>query len=101
MARRSLPDAVLVARHFDDNGRLIALPVKRERRRLVLEHIARQIPPVTDLDEFTINNLLRQFTEDVASVRRQLVDEGIVARPQPGRYLRPAGWSGADQPRPA
>lgn len=93
MSRTQLPDAVLVARHFDRDGRLIALPVKRERRLLVLAHLARHFPPATELDEYAVNTLLRPYSDDVASLRRALVDEGFLRRPEPGRYWReePAG----------
>lgn len=93
MPRRTLPDEVLVARHFDADGHLVALPVKADRRRLVLEHLAAAVPPGEDLDEYAVNNLLRPFSPDVASLRRYLVVEGLLERPTPGRYRRP-------EPRP-
>jgi hypothetical protein len=90
MTRPTLPDDVLVARHFDAEGRLTGLPVKRERRLLVLRHLVQAVPVEEELDEYAVNNLLRPFGADVASLRRQLVIEGLLDRPRPGCYRRPA-----------
>ncbi len=88
MARQS-SDAELVARHFDADGRLIMMPAKAERRLLVLQHLADQLPVEQELDEFRVNNLLRPFGDDVATLRRFLVNAGLLERPAPGRYRRP------------
>lgn len=64
------------------------MPVKRDRRLLVLRHLATVIPGGEPLDEFAVNNLLRPFSDDVASLRRLLVDEGLLERPAPGRYRK-------------
>lgn len=101
MARPQLPEHLLVARHFDTQGQLIALPVKRERRLLVLQHLAAAIPAGRELDESSVNALLRRFGADVASLRRSLVDEGFVERPAPGRYRRPEAGEDAADPDPA
>ena len=85
-----MPDEVLVARHLDAGGRLTALLVKRDRRLLVLRHVVQVVPPGPELDEFALNNLLRQFGPDVALLRRSLVDEGFLERSAPGRYRRGA-----------
>ena len=88
MSKRELPADVLVARHFDGEGRLTRMPVKRDRRLLVLAHLVEVVPHEVDLDEFAVNNLLRRFDSDVASIRRALVDEGFLTRPAPGVYRR-------------
>lgn len=82
-------DADLVARHLDPDGRLVSMPVKHQRRVLVLRHVVEVIPIGVELDEFTVNNLLRTLHDDVAMLRRSLVDERLLGRPRPGRYVRP------------
>lgn len=82
-------DVDLVARHLDAEGRLASMPVKHERRLLVLRHVAEAIPVGVELDEFAVNNLLRPLHDDVAMLRRNLVNEGLLDRPEPGRYVRP------------
>jgi hypothetical protein len=88
MSKREHPAELLVARHFDVEGRLTRMPVKRDRRLLVLAHLVEAVPHEVDLDEFAVNNLLRRFNHDVASIRRALVDEGFLTRPSPGVYRR-------------
>lgn len=82
-------DADLVARHFDADGRLTVMPAKPARRQLVLAHIAEQLPVGVELDEFAVNNLLRAIDDDVAQLRRSLINAGLLERPEPGRYRRP------------
>lgn len=81
-------DEQLVARHLDADGRLASMPVKPDRRLLLLRHVADRIPIGVDLDEFAVNNLLRGFSDDVATLRRDLVDARLLQRRSPGHYLR-------------
>jgi hypothetical protein len=79
---------VTISRHLDADGRLIAMPRKRANRLVLLRHIAGAIEPDVDHDETAINNRLRQFDDDVAMLRRYLVDEGLLERRPPGIYRR-------------
>jgi len=88
-ARHRPSDAELVARHLDADGRLATMPVKADRRHLVLCHVAERIPTGIDLDEFAVNNLLRGLSDDVATLRRFLVEAKLLDRPMPGHYRRP------------
>ncbi|HET9650066.1 MAG TPA: DUF2087 domain-containing protein [Microlunatus sp.] len=82
-------DADLIARHLGPDGRLVAMPAKPSRRLIVLRHIAADLPADQDLDEFAVNQVLRRYDDDVAMLRRYLVDTGLVLRPAPGCYRRP------------
>lgn len=62
--------------------------MKRDRRLLVLQRLVTAIPAAEELDEFDVNNRLRPFSDDVATLRRLLVDEGLLERPAPGHYRR-------------
>ncbi len=42
-----------------------------------------------DHEETAVNNRLRPFSDDVAMLRRFLVDEGLLLRRSPGIYRRP------------
>jgi hypothetical protein len=64
------------------------MPRKRVNRLAVLDHIAQAIEPDVDHDEIAVNNALRQFDDDVAMLRRYLVDEGLLERRPPGIYRR-------------
>ena len=83
------PDDLLnLSRHLDADGRLIAMPRKRTNRLLVLRHFAEAIEPNVDHDESAVNIRLRAFGDDVAMLRRYLVDEGLLMRRPPGIYRR-------------
>ncbi len=77
-----------VARFGDGSGRLVQMPAKAAKRRELLAFIAAQLPS-RELSETEINAELREVHDDVAMVRRYLVDEGLVLRPEPGRYVVP------------
>jgi hypothetical protein len=55
------------------------------------------IEPGRDHDEKSVNERLRPYSDDVATLRRYLVDEGLVARRPPGIYRRN---DAAEQPDP-
>ena len=81
-------DDVLVSRFIDEGGHLMAMPRKRANRLVVLTHIAGSIEPDQDHDENSVNGRLRQYSDDVATLRRYLVDEGLLTRRPPGIYRR-------------
>jgi hypothetical protein len=82
--RRDLPGATpeqaRVLWNFVENGRLNALPVRASQRRVVLEYLATRFDEGTDYVEAVVNDLLGRFHEDYASLRRCLVDEGLLTR---------------------
>ena len=84
-----------VVRTFVRDGRLLRLPAQRSRRRTVLEHIVQAFEPGTRYTEKEVDAILRTWctggTVDHVSLRRFLVDEGLLAR-EAGRYWRSRGW---------
>jgi hypothetical protein len=80
--------ALTLSRHLDADGCLIAMPRKRANRLVVLRHIAEAIEPNVDHDETAVNNRLRPFDDDVAMLRRYLVEAGLLERRPPGIYRR-------------
>jgi hypothetical protein len=89
--RRELPDATpeqaRVLRNFVEEGRLRALPVRATQRRVVLEYLAHRFEEGVEYPEPAVNELLGRFHDDYASLRRHLVDEGLVTR-SAGLYRR-------------
>lgn len=75
---------------FLHDGRLVRLPSSQKRRLWVLEDIVRRFEPGKIYRERDVNALLRPVFEDVASLRRALVDHGLVRR-DGDRYVRAAG----------
>jgi hypothetical protein len=83
-------DEEQVLRTFFRNGRLTEIPIKRGKRRTVLERIALEFEPGERYDEKHVNVIVGRFFNDHAALRRYLVDEGFLAR-QKGVYWRAGG----------
>ncbi|HEX2050309.1 MAG TPA: DUF2087 domain-containing protein [Actinomycetota bacterium] len=84
------PDDVKVLRSFVRGGRLQSIPVAHSKRLVVLDHLAQEFEPGRRYDERAVNSILSRFHDDVAALRRYLVDEGFLTRDR-GRYWRTGG----------
>lgn len=71
-----------VLRDFFDGDRLKQIPAQRKKRVVVLEHLLRRFEPGRTYPEREVNDLLRSAHEDVATLRRELVDYGFMNREQ-------------------
>jgi hypothetical protein len=76
--------------YLDDDGRLTQVPRKHRKRLVVLDHVSRVFEPGVRYDETEVNALCRAFHDDVALLRRMLVDEEFLARAD-GVYWRIGG----------
>jgi hypothetical protein len=89
--RRELPDATAeqqrVLRNFVEGGRLSRLPARQGQRRIVLEYVAGRFEPERQYPEAEVNELLKALHDDHVSLRRYLVDEGLLRR-KAGVYRR-------------
>ena len=83
-------DEETVLRQYFRGGRLREIPVKRSKRLIVLERLALEFDVGTRYSEKQVNEVLRRFDDDYASVRRYLVDEGFLSR-EHGVYWRTGG----------
>jgi hypothetical protein len=72
---------------FVEDGRLNRLPARRKKRLVVLRWLADQSRPAERYPEATINDVLSRHGEDVATLRRYLVDEELMQR-RSGIYWR-------------
>jgi hypothetical protein len=82
-------DAVLRA-FLDAHGRLSAIPSKHSKRLVVLDHLAQRFEPGAHYPETEVNRILREVHDDVAALRRYLVEEGFLDR-EGGVYWRCGG----------
>lgn len=84
-----------VLRAFVSDGRLVRLPARRTRRRVVLGHIVQSFEPGRRFPEREVDVVLRAWCADGetdhVAVRRNLVDEGMLTR-EDGVYWRSGGW---------
>ncbi|HSL58970.1 MAG TPA: DUF2087 domain-containing protein [Acidimicrobiales bacterium] len=84
------PDAARVLRAFVRDGRLTAIPMSRAKRLVLLDLLAQEFVPGERYAEREVNRRLRRWHDDVAALRRYLVDEGFLAR-EAGEYWRSGG----------
>ena len=83
-------DDEAVLRHFLVGGKLREIPARRSKRLVVLDRLALEFEVGVRYREREVNEVLRQFHEDYASLRRHLVDEGLLTRTR-GEYWRTGG----------
>ena len=92
------PKVTAVLRAFLRGGRLQQIPTVAGKRRIVLEYLAAMFEPGVRYSEREVNAILRAWYDDHATLRRYLVDSGLLAR-EAGQYWRIGGWvdlAGAD-----
>jgi hypothetical protein len=80
----------IVLKTFFRDGRLTEVPMKRSKRRIVLERIALEFEPGRRYEEAEVNVIVGAFFPDHAALRRYLVDEGFLDRDH-GEYWRAGG----------
>ncbi len=73
-------DRKVLKAYLDEEGRLIAFPTQQKKERAVLRHIVRVFEFDRRYSEKEVNQLLLQFNEDTARLRRDLVDFGFMDR---------------------
>jgi hypothetical protein len=76
-------------KYFRD-GRLMVMPRSGVRRQVVLDHVAQRFEPGQRYSEVEVNRILRPVWDDVAALRRYLVDAALLDRKN-GEYWRIGG----------
>lgn len=95
MDRPALTDALknreVVLRAFlGADGRLASIPTRLGKRLVVLDHIAQDFQIGIRYPEVEVNTMLRHYHEDVAALRRYLVENEFLER-RDGVYWRSGG----------
>ncbi|MGN9906411.1 DUF2087 domain-containing protein [Phytohabitans sp. LJ34] len=80
-----------VLRVFVRDGRIARMPAARGKRRIILEHVAASFEPGVRYPEREVDAILRAWHDDHASLRRYLIDEGLMSR-EDGIYWRSGGY---------
>ena len=80
VSRQRDPQKRKVLRSFVRFGRLHRIPASRTKRRVVLEVLAERFLAGQPYPEQEVNDLLKQVHPDFCSLRRYLVDEGLLRR---------------------
>ena len=74
---------------FIRRGRLTQIPAQRKKQQIILERLAQEFEPERAYTEREINRILVEYHDDVAALRRGLVDHGLMERAK-GIYRRVA-----------
>ncbi|MCA9997947.1 MAG: metalloregulator ArsR/SmtB family transcription factor [Anaerolineales bacterium] len=77
-----------VLKAFVANGRLLDIPARRKKRLVVLTWLVQQLDPTRQYHELELNDWLKQFHDDCASLRRYMVEEQLLIRER-NTYWRP------------
>ncbi len=72
------------------DGRIVAMPARPAKRRLLLDCVAQAFEPGLRFPEAAVDDVLKVLCDDHAALRRYLVDEGFLSR-QAGVYWRSGG----------
>ena len=90
MGTMQSPDDAEVLMRYVRNGQLHQYPARRAARGVVLAWLADQFAPGVDYSESEVNARLAGHAIDHATLRRYLVDAGLLERPN-GVYRRTQG----------
>jgi ArsR family transcriptional regulator len=69
-----------VVNTFFRHGRLVQIPAQLKKRTIVLEKIADAFEPDREYPEKEVNHILLDFHDDVASLRRGLIEFNLMTR---------------------
>lgn len=80
-------DQKKVLRDYTHNGRIRQLPRKQIKLIVILDWLSTKFDPERQYSEKEVNQVIRQYHEDFAGIRRDLVDLGYLRRERGGgRY---------------
>ena len=82
------PEQAAVLQNFvGGDGRVASLPARAAKRKLVLEYVSNRFEPKREYGEREVNAVLEEVHDDYVTLRRYLVDEGLLER-NAGVYRR-------------
>ena len=74
---------------FFQDGRLKTIPAQRKKKRIVLQALAQQFEAHRIYPEGEVNAILARYHDDVCTLRRDLVGEGLLERDTKGYWRTP------------
>jgi len=78
-----------VLKTFFKRGRLVQIPAQLKKQLIILEKIVQEFEPGREYTEREVNQVLIELHDDVAYLRRSLIDHGLMQR-EKGVYWRVA-----------
>ena len=74
--------------YLSPDGTLKAIPTQHKKLMVILSHLVKNFEPGVQYPENQVNQMLRRFHDDTASLRRYMVDNKLLSR-EKGIYWRP------------
>lgn len=81
-------DRKVIENYSNPDGSLRALPVQRKKLMAILNYIMQSFESERRYTEKQVNEILERFHEDYVSLRRDLVDAGLLQRDKDGSQYR-------------
>lgn len=78
-------DQKVVSNYLNNDGRLKTIPSQRKKLEAILRYIAQNFSPGNRYSEGEVNQILSQFHQDTASLRREMIGIGLLERSRDGR----------------
>jgi predicted transcriptional regulator len=69
-----------ILRDYIVDGRLTQIPMQRKKREAILRHLATFFEPGRQYKEREVNEIISRLFDDFATLRRELIDGGWLAR---------------------
>ena len=69
---------------LDEDGRVVAFPMKRKKFDVLLRHALSFFEAGEECSEREVNQRLKRLTKDVATLRRGFIDHGYMVRDPSG-----------------
>jgi len=76
-----------VLKTFIKHGRLVQIPAQLKKRQVILEQLVTEFEPDHSYSEREVNQILLEYHEDVATLRREMIMNKLMSR-EKGIYKR-------------
>lgn len=73
-------DRQVLSNYLQPDGRLKTIPAQRKKLLIVLRHLVKEFAPGARYSEKEVNQALSKYHDDTASLRRELISAGLMAR---------------------
>jgi hypothetical protein len=78
-------DQKVIADYSTPDGQLKTIPSQRKKLDVILRHVGRAFKPDVKYSESEVNQILKDYHADTASLRRELIGIGLLKRSTDGR----------------
>ena len=86
-------DRKVVSDYLQDDGRLKTIPSQRKKLEAILRYIGQNFKPGERYSEQEVNQILKGYHQDTATLRRELIGIGLLERSKDGRQY----WHGKEK----